>query len=354
MASAVIAYVCAWRVYEAAAGMSPHASVRACFGAAPRTSSSGTSGGSGAGEDRHGGDSGGSSEAEGRAGEHGNVGLRMTTLLLLASPVEARFDTAGLPARARRGELGRLARSMLARFVFLSLLCSWLHPREYLALGASVESYVYSSAGSAGSAGSRSYYNPYSAAPVGSYKQLVNSYAQTWLIFLFLSMGFDVFSLLLLAGGHSPITLFRSPLLLSTSPQQFWGRRWNLLVHGLVRRTVFVPLKGSGVPASLASLAAFLSSGIFHEYAWLVAFPGYAPGTVLTFFILQLPFTLGQALLQRTRVGAALGRAMPQVVATAVVSLILLPTAPYFLQPCLEGGLFHDLGRMSFRVALSA
>ncbi|KAJ6429979.1 hypothetical protein OIU84_021400 [Salix udensis] len=62
---------------------------------------------------------------------------------------------------------------------------------------------------------------------------------------------------------------------LSTSLQDFWGRRWNLMVTNLLRHTVYKPVRSSlgsllGQWAPLPAVAAsFLVSGLMHELLFL-------------------------------------------------------------------------------------
>mmetsp|Transcript_3273 Transcript_3273/g.9423 ORF Transcript_3273/g.9423 Transcript_3273/m.9423 type:complete len:177 (+) Transcript_3273:870-1400(+) len=51
----------------------------------------------------------------------------------------------------------------------------------------------------------------------------------------------------------------------STSPSQFWGQKWNTLIHGVLKRAVYKPALRY-LPKAFAATAAFLSSGLFHEY----------------------------------------------------------------------------------------
>lgn len=46
------------------------------------------------------------------------------------------------------------------------------------------------------------------------------------------------------ACGYDTIPAFRLPLLRSTSPREFWGKRWNLIIHKLMHRTYFTPVTG--------------------------------------------------------------------------------------------------------------
>ncbi|KAK6947005.1 Wax synthase domain [Dillenia turbinata] len=59
---------------------------------------------------------------------------------------------------------------------------------------------------------------------------------------------------------------------LSTSLQDFWGRRWNLMVSNILRHTVYKPVRSfsatliGGTWAPLAGVvAAFVVSGLMHE-----------------------------------------------------------------------------------------
>ncbi|CAJ1964017.1 unnamed protein product [Sphenostylis stenocarpa] len=72
---------------------------------------------------------------------------------------------------------------------------------------------------------------------------------------------------------------FNEPYI-STSLQDFWGHRWNLMVTLILRPTVYNPIRrmfksfvGSSCASSAAMLATFLVSGLMHEliYYYLVA-----------------------------------------------------------------------------------
>ncbi|CAA3010826.1 Long-chain-alcohol O-fatty-acyltransferase [Olea europaea subsp. europaea] len=64
---------------------------------------------------------------------------------------------------------------------------------------------------------------------------------------------------------------FNEPYL-ATSLQDFWGRRWNLMVTSILRPTVYHPVRristrilGSRWAKPLAILTTFLVSGLMHE-----------------------------------------------------------------------------------------
>ncbi|KAF8658568.1 hypothetical protein HU200_059028 [Digitaria exilis] len=69
---------------------------------------------------------------------------------------------------------------------------------------------------------------------------------------------------------------------LSSSLQDFWGRRWNLMVSAILRPSVYDPVR-SRLGAPVAVLATFLVSGLMHEVVvWYLTFR--APTGQLTAF----------------------------------------------------------------------
>ncbi|XP_030453331.1 probable long-chain-alcohol O-fatty-acyltransferase 5 [Syzygium oleosum] len=82
---------------------------------------------------------------------------------------------------------------------------------------------------------------------------------------------------------------------LSTSLQDFWGRRWNLTVTNALRHTVYRPLKsfleprlGATWPAAAAAvMAAFLVSGLMHELLYYYMVRARPTWEVTGFFVLQ-------------------------------------------------------------------
>ncbi|KAI3410745.1 MBOAT_2 domain-containing protein [Psidium guajava] len=82
---------------------------------------------------------------------------------------------------------------------------------------------------------------------------------------------------------------------LSTSLQDFWGRRWNLTVTNALRHTVYKPLKSFleprlGAPwgaAAVAVMAAFLVSGLMHELLYYYMTRARPTWEVTGFFVLQ-------------------------------------------------------------------
>jgi hypothetical protein len=72
----------------------------------------------------------------------------------------------------------------------------------------------------------------------------------------------------LLAGIQFDDRMTNHPMFLSTSPSDFWGRRWNHLIHVALKQGVYKPVRWKTGSKILASIAAFCVSGILHEYVW--------------------------------------------------------------------------------------
>jgi alginate O-acetyltransferase complex protein AlgI len=111
---------------------------------------------------------------------------------------------------------------------------------------------------------------------------------------------FHINALIWQSLGVNAQPIMNSPAL-ATSLTNFWGARWNLAVHKLVRELVFDPLVYR-VGVAGAAFMAFLASGFAHELITsLPARGGY--GLPITYFALQ---SLG-VFLERSKIGRRFG-----------------------------------------------
>ena len=69
-----------------------------------------------------------------------------------------------------------------------------------------------------------------------------------------------------LCTGYTMETFSDAPLTKSTSPSDFWGRRWDRPVQSALSRGVFRPLRKAGYSRNLAAVTTFVVSGLLHEY----------------------------------------------------------------------------------------
>ncbi|OVA06587.1 hypothetical protein BVC80_1287g29 [Macleaya cordata] len=86
---------------------------------------------------------------------------------------------------------------------------------------------------------------------------------------------------------------FDSPFI-STSLQDFWGRRWNLMVTGILRPTVYQPVRsictrifGRRWAQLVALLATFAVSGLMHELIFFYFGRVWPTWEVMSFFVLH-------------------------------------------------------------------
>ncbi|XP_026404924.1 acyl-CoA--sterol O-acyltransferase 1-like [Papaver somniferum] len=86
---------------------------------------------------------------------------------------------------------------------------------------------------------------------------------------------------------------FNNPFV-STSLQDFWGKRWNLVVTGILRPTVYQPVQficarifGKRCAQLIALLATFVVSGLMHELIFYYFGRVWPTWEVFSFFVLH-------------------------------------------------------------------
>ena len=117
------------------------------------------------------------------------------------------------------------------------------------------------------------------------------------------ALHFGSFHLLALAWQSAGVVaqpLMQSPVG-ATSLSEFWGKRWNMGFRQLTHGLIFRPVRKWFGPV-VATLAAFLASGLIHDF--VISFPaGGGYGLPTGYFLLQ---GLG-VLAERSKLGARLG-----------------------------------------------
>lgn len=127
--------------------------------------------------------------------------------------------------------------------------------------------------------------------------------------------------------GYDTPPLHRSPVL-SCSIREFWGERWNLVVHRWLRRHFFWPLARRR-RRSLGVVLAFLASAALHAWFIFAAVGWPLAGAMGAFFMLQgmlvvIEFKLGWS----QRESGLTARAW-------ALGGVLLPS-PLFVEPALQ------------------
>jgi len=115
----------------------------------------------------------------------------------------------------------------------------------------------------------------------------INGYLHIWLFYLFVSFCTD-FSVLASIGTTGGIRMepgFLNPLLESRCLKEVWGSRWNLPVHTLLKRTIYIPARKQGVSKGVSTFLTFVGSGLMHEYNFSIHNHSvYEPFEAMTFF----------------------------------------------------------------------
>ncbi|CAM0906153.1 unnamed protein product [Alopecurus aequalis] len=121
----------------------------------------------------------------------------------------------------------------------------------------------------------------------------------------------------------------------ASSLRDFWGRRWNLMVPGALRPSVYRPVRARlGAPAGV--LATFLVSGLMHEVMFYYITLEAGTGEVTAFFVLHGVCVVAERWYARQR---CLWR-LPRAAATAATLVFVVGTASWlFFAPVIRSGL---------------
>jgi hypothetical protein len=187
-----------------------------------------------------------------------------------------------------------------------------------------------------------------------SWRHLLNNLFVAFLVSASLSQSSLGVSLVYnLLYGFQTYEVVLNPMLKSRSPSDFWGRRWNVLVHKGLKNGVYKPTRKNTSSKMWAVLATFVVSGIIHEYVNYVMFTGQGNGGDLIqrssyrftwkqmlFFgwngiLILLEYSIGHWAIFRW-----MSKRLPQIVVTALVLCCALPLAHLFTGDWIKNGYF--------------
>lgn len=237
-------------------------------------------------------------------------------IVYFASPAEVLFDDEGRFKSSKKGLLGELVLRIAVHMMVGTIV---------LSLGNATAFVPFLEPGT----------DPMKLPWFGLPTALPALYLQTTFVYCMLATAMLMHRLPLALVGVDTVDSMQAPLLLSTTIREFWGRRWNLVVHRLMKRSFFTPFAKRG-PASrhLGGLFAFIMSGLFHEYMWLAVnwtnTCHYSPGLPTLFFLIQFLLCAMEAILARTALGRCVAE-IPRPLLTVATTLAILPMGPLFL-----------------------
>ncbi|CAN6850222.1 unnamed protein product [Brassica oleracea] len=132
---------------------------------------------------------------------------------------------------------------------------------------------------------------------------------------------------------------FNEPYL-ATSLQDFWGRRWNLMVTQLLKPAIYIPVRrlcngrmSSDHARFLAVMATFIVSGVAHEVLFFTLTFEMPTGEVACFFVLHGVCTAAEIAAKRTefvrrwRVSPTVSRLFTVGFVVMTSGWLLFPTA---------------------------
>uniref|UniRef100_A0A1J3FCC9 Putative long-chain-alcohol O-fatty-acyltransferase 3 n=1 Tax=Noccaea caerulescens TaxID=107243 RepID=A0A1J3FCC9_NOCCA len=141
---------------------------------------------------------------------------------------------------------------------------------------------------------------------------------------------------------------------LATSLQDFWGRRWNLMVPAILRPAVYVPVRritekkmSSDQSLFLAVLATFIVSGAVHELIFSYFTREMPTGEVTWFFVLHGVCTAVEVSVKRTAF-ARRWRVSPMVSGVLTVGFVVVTSGWLFFPPLIRSGMIERLANEAF------
>lgn len=135
----------------------------------------------------------------------------------------------------------------------------------------------------------------------------VNGFIHLWLLYSFVAFCLDFSTILnyIFSSGVRMEPAFCNPLLRSRSFKETWGTRWNRPVNALLKRTIYIPARKSGLfgnNQNRAAVLTFFASGLLHEYNFSIhnhpsisLSSGYRPGEVTIFFLVMGLLMIGES-----------------------------------------------------------
>ena len=158
--------------------------------------------------------------------------------------------------------------------------------------------------------------------------------------------------------GYLTQPTFLNPLWDSASPSDFWGRKWNLMIHSVLKYGVFLPAK-KFVPTKVAILVSFIMSGLIHDYVWAAIFYHhtnqrddetgichgcFAPTTLklTAFFLWNGVIILLEKPMAKLPPVAWCSTNLPRPLVSTLVLLTALPVSHWYTGDWAVGGYFDD------------
>jgi len=128
--------------------------------------------------------------------------------------------------------------------------------------------------------------------------------------------------------------VFDSPHL-STSPREFWGKRWNKWVQDFQYKNIFLPLRHAGYHNIIGVICVNLFACSFHEYMIFASHLNHTwTGYMSLFFTIHFGAAMVEVYLSKTRVlGYVPSFLHVRLVKNVLLILFLASTGNLFIRP---------------------
>ena len=205
------------------------------------------------------------------------------------------------------------------------------------------------------------------------WQHIANAYIHTWILYSIFKVGFEASGLGDNVKGFATYRVFDAPLTKSRSPTEFWTKRWNIMIHRLLKSGIYKPA-AKFFSTRIAILITFIVSGVYHDYVWQVMFHNvsskrdpttgecvvpkgfkdnhcYEPifGRVTAFF----GIVCIAMFLERPVASMFKGTSLPKLPTFVIAQLLLLPHLPFvhwYGGDWMIGGFFEHLSIAFFRI----
>jgi len=143
------------------------------------------------------------------------------------------------------------------------------------------------------------------------------------------------------------VQAMKYPTLCATSPSDFWGNRWNLHIHGTLKRGVFKPIYKYTNSKAMAIWATFIASGLFHEYILYGTFMTNNDeskefvGWQLAFFLWNAGVVSLEHVVGHYSSFKWIATKLPRPIVTFLVIFTTMPIAHWFLHPLFKVTFFQ-------------
>ncbi|KAF8116918.1 hypothetical protein N665_0014s0177 [Sinapis alba] len=134
---------------------------------------------------------------------------------------------------------------------------------------------------------------------------------------------------------------------LATSLQDFWSRRWNLMVPKILRQAVFTPIRrvserklNSDVALFLGFLVTFVVSGAVHELMLFYLTRELPTGEVTMFFFLHGVCTAAEVMVKK-KFARRLWRMSPVLSRVLTVGFVVVTGGWLFFLPLIRNGMIE-------------